>query len=93
MLLILLRGATSMSGDQQLAFTIMGSLVVGFIIGSITHAKYTTFIKSFLVSFGILSALVALIAFLSIGLAIGIFYGAFFGVFLSLIIGYYGNKR
>jgi hypothetical protein len=82
-----------MSGDQQLAFTIMASLVVGFIIGSITHAKHTTFIKSFLVSLGILTATAALIAYFSISLAIGFFYGAFFGVFLSLIIGHYGNTR
>ena len=93
MLLILLRGSTSFSDEQQLAFTIVGSLVVGFIIGSITHAKYTTFIKSFLVSLGILVASAAIIACFSIAWAIGLFYGAFFGVFFSLIIGHYGNKR
>lgn len=91
MLLVLLRGASTISDGQALGFTIFFGLLMGLIFGAYFHSKFPI-IKSFF--FSLLTGIIicSLISFWDLAFAIGTLYGTLFGIILSLGIGHFGNK-
>lgn len=92
MLLVLLRGATSISDGQTLAFTIIGGLFIGLVLGTYFYSKYSLK-KSLGLSVLLALTICGLIAIWDLAFAIGGIYGAFFGIILSIGIGYLSNNK